>query len=286
MLESMGVDTRPAKLIQEISDLLLEKFRGDVLLVESYNVYEQLMTYWNETMQDDSYLILAEGWKATLYTPQPAAKKDKEGNLKAVRQKIAATPEDVVCDLLPVSIVIDTYFSELKALIITAEEKIAENETALSELLEEEADNYLDSTNFANDTINDGNVKKRIRDLKGTPDAEAEIAVLEKYLQLKEDMADAKRVLKVIKGDLLKKLTDKYNALTETETRSLVIEKKWLATLSERLNTEMQQISQNLTTRVSELAERYEQTLSEIDGEIEELEEKVKSHLKLMGFML
>lgn len=286
MLESMGADTRPAKLIQEISDLLLEKFRGDVLLVESYDVYEQLMTYWNETMQDDSYLIVAEGWKATLYTPQPAAKKDKEGNLKAVKQKVPVTPEDVVCDLLPVSIVIDTYFSELKALTIAAEEKIAENETALSELLEEEADNYLDSTNFANDTINEGNVKKRIRDLKGTPDAEAEIAVLETYLQLKEDMADAKRVLKVIKGDLLKKLTDKYNALTETETRSLVIEKKWFANLSERLNTEMQQISQNLTTRVSELAERYEQTLTEIDWEIVELEEKVKGHLQKMGFML
>jgi len=98
-------------------------------------------------------------------------------------------------------------------------------------------------------------------------------------------MADAKRVLKVIKGDLLKKLTDKYNALTETETRSLVIEKKWFDTLSERLNTEMQQISQNLTTRGSELAERYEQTLSEIDGEIVELEEKVKGHLQKMGFV-
>lgn len=285
MLESIDADTRPAKLIQEIGDLLLEKFRGDVLLVESYNVYEQLMTYWNETMQDDSYLIIADGWKATLYTPQPAAKKDKEGNLKAVKQKVPVTPEDVVCDLLPVSIVIDTYFSDLKALIIAGEGKIAENETALNELLEEEADNYFDSTNFANDSINEGNVKKRIRDLKGIPDAEAEIAVLEKYMQLKEDMADGKRVLKVIKGELLKKLTDKYNELTETETRSLVIEKKWLATLSECLNTEMQQISQNLTTRVSELAERYEQTLTEIEGEIVVLEEKVKSHLLKMGFI-
>ena len=33
------------------------------------------MNYWSETMQDDCYLIAANGWKAELYTPQPAAKK-------------------------------------------------------------------------------------------------------------------------------------------------------------------------------------------------------------------
>jgi type I restriction enzyme M protein len=84
----------------------------------------------------------------------------------------------------------------------------------------------------------------------------------------------------------LTKLADKYKALTEEETRYLVLEKKWLATLAERLDSEMQQISQNLTTRVSELAERYAQTLSAIDKDIMELEEKVKKHLSLMGFTL
>jgi type I restriction enzyme M protein len=48
----------------------------------------------------------------------------------------------------------------------------------------------------------------------------------------------------------------------------------------------MLQISQNLTTRVNELAERYEQTLSAIDNDIVDLGEKVKKHLALMGFEL
>ena len=128
-------------------------------------------------------------------------------------------------------------------------------------------------------------LKKRIRDLKGKPDTKDEIQVLEKYLQLKEDIADGKRVQKALKYDLLTKLADKYSTLTEDETRCLVVEKKWLATLAERLDSEMQQISQNLTTRVSELAERYAQTLPAIDAEIVELEEKVKSHLQKMGFV-
>ena len=174
----------------------------------------------------------------------------------------------------------------MKALIVTAEEKIAEGETALNELLEEEAENYLDSSNFTNDTINDGNVKKRIRDLKGKPDAKAEIKVLEKYLALKEDIADGKRVQKALKYELLEMLVKKYDSLTEAETKQLVIENKWMATLAALLESEMQQISQNLTTRVSELAERYAQTLSAIDADIVDLEKKVKKHLALMGFAL
>lgn len=286
LLYGINADTKPKNLIQELGDALLEKFASDTFLVEAYDVYEQLLTYWNETMQDDAYLIATDGWKAELYTPQPAAKKDKEGNLKKVKEKKAATPEDVVCDLLPVSVVIDEYFAEMKALILAAEEKIAEGETALNELLEEEAENYLDSSNFANDTINDGTIKKRIRDLKGKPDAKAEIKVLEKYLTLKEDIADGKRVQKALKYELLEMLVKKYAALTEDETRRLVVENKWLATLAALLESEMQQISQNLTTRVSELAERYAQTLSDIDADMVNLEEKVKKHLALMGFAL
>lgn len=285
LLHGINADTKPKNLIQELGDLLLEKFASDTFLVEAYDVYEQLLTYWNDTMQDDAYLIAADGWKAELYTPQPAAKKDKEGNLKKVKEKKASTPEDVVCDLLPVSVVIDACFGEMKALILAVEEKIAEGETALNELLEEEAENFLDSSNFANDTINDGNVKKRIRDLKGKPDAKAEIKVLEKYLAIKEDIADGKRVQKALKYELLEMLVKKYDNLTEAETKQLVVENKWMATLAALLESEMQQISLNLTSRVSELAERYAQTLSAIDAEIVDLEEKVKSHLQKMGFV-
>ena len=53
-------------------------------------------------MQDDCYLIAIDGWKAELYTPQPVAKKGKDGTIKAVKEKKAVIPEDVVCDLLPV----------------------------------------------------------------------------------------------------------------------------------------------------------------------------------------
>ncbi len=283
-LYNLSIGAKPKQLIQQLEDTILSGFTNDTFLVDAYDVYEQLLTYWNETMQDDAYIIAIDGWKAELYTPQPTAKKAKDGTIKAVKEKKAATPDDVVCDLLPVSVVIDAFFNELKTLIQAAEERIAENEAQLNELLEEEADNYLDADTFENKTLNDGNVKKKLKELKGKANAKEEIKVLERYLNLKEEIADAKRVQKVLKYELLTKLVDKYKQLTEVEIKELVIEKKWFASMAARLDGEMQRISQTLTTSISDLAERYGQTLPEIDIEIVGLEDKVKKHLTAMGF--
>lgn len=283
-LYSLSIGAKPKQLIQQLEDAILRGFTNDTFLVDAYDVYEQLLTYWNEIMQDDAYIIAIDGWKAELYTPQPAAKKAKDGTIKAVKEKKAATPDDVVCDLLPVSVVIDAFFIELKTLIQAAEERIAENEAQLNELLEEEAENYLDADTFENKTLNDGNVKKKLKELKGKANTKEEVKVLERYLNLKEEIADAKRVQKVLKYELLSKLVDKYKQLTEAEIKELVIEKKWFATLAACLDGEMQRISQTLTTRISDMAEQYEQILPEIDSEIVGLEEKVKKHLSTMGF--
>ncbi len=110
-----------------------------------------------------------------------------------------------MCDLLPVSVVIDAFFIELKTLIQAAEERIAENEAQLNELLEEEAENFLDADTFENKTLSDGNVKKKLKELKGKANAKEEVKVLERYLNLKDEIADAKRVVKALKYDLLTK---------------------------------------------------------------------------------
>ena len=86
-------------------------------------------------------------------------------------------------------------------------------------------------------------------------------------------------------------LRDKYDYLgetycTEEEIKLLVVDKKWLATISLMIHSEMQQITQQLTLKVISVAERYEQTLDDIDKEVREYESRVKNHLKVMGFEL
>ena len=79
-------------------------------------------------------------------------------------------------------------------------------------------------------------------------------------------------------------LVVKYADLSEAEIKRLVIEKKWFTSLALRLDCEMQRISQQLTSKVLALAERYAQTLPEIDADITDLEAKVAAHLKQMGY--
>ena len=46
-----------------MSDSLLKQFANDPL-VEAYDIYQELMQYWNDTMQDDMYGIALDVWKA------------------------------------------------------------------------------------------------------------------------------------------------------------------------------------------------------------------------------
>lgn len=278
-LYSLATGFAPKRLIEVLSDSLLAIFKRDESLVDAYDVYDCLMNYWSETMQDDCYLIAANGWKAELYTPQPTAKK-RDAKPK---EKKPSTPEDVVCDLLPVPIVIDEYFAEEKQLISVSEELLNDKENQLNELLEEHAEAVFDADNFEDKKLTDGNVKKRIKTLDRKSDAD-EIAVLAQYLELKADISQVKRELKTLKENLLAVLKVKYSNLTEDDIKRLVIEKKWFAALSARLDSEMQRVGQQLTSKVSALAERYAQTLPEIDAEIADLETKVTAHLKQMGF--
>lgn len=280
-LYSLNLGFAPKNLIEQLGNSLLEVFSIDKSLVDAYNVYDCLMNYWGETMQDDCYMISAGDWSVQLYTPQPASKK-KDDNKKK-KEKKAATPEDVMCDLLPVTIVINEYFAEKRDLITAAEELLAQKESSLTELIEEQTDNYLDEDNFIDSKLSDTNVKKRIKALDKKVDAE-EITVLQKYLNLRGDISLNKKLIKERKYDLLTALIVKYANLSADEIKKLVIEKKWFASLDKRLSDEMQRISQQLTSKVSELAERYSQTLPEIDAEIADLEAKVASHLKQMGF--
>ncbi len=135
-------------------------------------------------------------------------------------------------------------------MISASEELLRDKENQLSELLEEHADEAFNESNFADNKLTDSNVKNRIKALNKKSDAE-EIAVLMQYLKLKEDISLAKKTLKTLKYDLLTALLVKYAGLTEDDVKRLVIEKKWFAALSARLDGEMQRVGQQRKFRHS-----------------------------------
>ena len=116
---------------------------------------------------------------------------------------------------------------------------------------------------------------------KDAADAD-ERAALETYAHLLEQQSEAKARRKAAQEDLNRKIDAKYPKLTEAEIKTLVVDDKWLAQLSAAVQGELDRVSQILTGRIRELAERYATPLPKLIAEVETLSERVDEHLRHM----
>ena len=103
------------------------------------------------------------------------------------------------------------------------------------------------------------------------------------YLALVEQEAAASGKLKAAQEALTVKLVARYPKLTEDEIKTLVVDDKWLATLAAAVQGELDRVSQTLTGRIRELAERYATPLPQLTDEVAALADRVDGHLKKMG---
>lgn len=280
-LKTLKTGIKPKQTIYRISEDVLTTYTGKALM-DKYDVYQHLMNYWNEVMQDDCYQISADGWKA---------------ELSIIKQTKTATVWD--CDLVPKYLVIERYFLTEKQAIEKLE---ADKEAIANQLTELEEEHSAEDGYFAElDKVSKANVQKRLKELLAAKPkdkkqslaiaAEPEVvygeqAVLEQYLELTEKQADLNKKIKEAHADFDKKVIERYKTLTEDEIKQLVVDDKWMASIERSVKTEMERISQRLTQRIKELAERYETPLPTQTNEVKLLEEKVNKHLEMMGFRM
>lgn len=126
-------------------------------------------------------------------------------------------------------------------------------------------------------------ILKRFSD---TPDEEAilELKVIKQYLDLLDVISELKSKIKVAEQELDDLAYNKYPQLSVDEIKTLVVDDKWLSTVSSAINSETERISQQITQRIKELAEQYDTALPQIDTKVNELEVLVNGHLEKMGF--
>jgi type I restriction enzyme M protein len=127
-------------------------------------------------------------------------------------------------------------------------------------------------------------VAARIKEIRGDKEAKEELAVLTEWLDFNTKEADLKKQVKDLESALDTKSLAQYAKLSETDVKSLVVDDKWLATIASDIHGEMDRISQTLTQRVKELAERYDKPLPVLAEQAEAMESKVRAHLERMGF--
>ena len=242
----MQAGCHPKEVIAELAEGLLAHYAGKPL-IDPYDVYQHLMDYWAETMQDDCYLIAADGWKAETYR---VIEKDKKGKEK---------DKGWTCDLVPKPLIVARYFAAEQEAIDKLE---AELEGIAARMTEMEEEHGGEEGAFSElDKVNKANVTARLKEIKGDKDAKDEAAVLNDWLKLNGEEADLKKRLKDAEAALDAQAYAKYPKLTEAEIKTLVVDDKWLAALDAAIHGEMDRISQALTQRVKELAERYETPL-------------------------
>jgi len=268
ILKNLTIGSKPRELIFNMSKSILSAFSNDAL-IDKYDVYQLLMNYWTETMQDDLYLVAANGWKVEIILIN---KKRKETGFG--------------CDLIPKSIVVGKYFSKEQDAIdklTTEKQKIVQQKQSLEEENSGEDDLFAEARSDSG-KITKVEITKRITEIGVNREFADELKTLEDYLSLIDKEAEINAKIKVAETDLDKKLFIKYKSLTEEEIKVLVVEDKWLTSLYDSVKNEMERISQRLSGRIKELAERYEEPLPKLAKEVEERSKKVDNHLKNMGF--
>jgi len=283
---------KPKQFIHTLSEDLLIAF-ANLKLIDKYDVYQHLMTYWVDTMQDDCYLIVASGWAEGAQCRELFKVEDKNKKMMwAEQHDVEIGNRRYKSDLIPRHILIEKYFTAEQKNIETLEAN-ADAIGAQTDELVEEYSGEGDKAFFSElDKVNKAEVSKELKaviaELK-TDNVNEELqekkTVFEKYLNLLEQQAEANKKLKEAKAALEKLLLDQYAALTEADIKTLVVDDKWMATLERSVQNEMQRISQRLTQRIKELAERYESPLPALVNEAKALEEKVHAHLATMGFV-
>ncbi|WP_207544730.1 type I restriction-modification system subunit M [Mycolicibacterium conceptionense] len=282
-LAAIDQNTTPNELIAAISDDLLARFKP-VPLLDEYDVYEQLMTYWHTQMHDDVYLIMNDGWFDAAKPRKTIEDKDR---------KLSEAPDLVVgsgrsatkykMDLIPPALIVARYFADEQAKIDDLTAAAEEATRALEEYIEEHAvEDGLLADAMDDDKISKALVAARLKAIRTGGDPE-EIKALQHASKLYNAEAAAKKAVKDAQADLDLATLKKYGDLTEEDIETLVLDDKWQATVVRRIAGEVEALTLDLVARIQQLGERYAETVSDLGGELEKLEAKVASHLAAMG---
>lgn len=276
-LTSTQQGARPKSIIHNISEDLLQRYEA-VPLLDKYDIYQILMDYWAEAMQDDIYAITQDGWQVG-------------GQLRklvvAKGEKLKETPDLIIdkvkykAELIPPALIVARYYSDKQARIDELQAELDTTASTIADYTEEHGDEDGLLADASNDkgNFNKTSVNARLKEA----DDKDEIAALKQLIAYFDAETAAKKALKEAQDALDKAVFEHYPTLDELAIKTLLVEDKWHATLQARIEDEIERITAQLANRIKELDERYADPLPQIIDEVEALSQKVQAHLQAMG---
>ncbi len=294
-LESISVGDKPKALIETLSESLLESFRAAQLL-DPYDVYQHLMDYWSDTMQDDAYMLVSDDWKLAA---QPRLLIEQKGKKSKEKPDLVVGKKKYKTDLLPSSLLVVRYFAVEKSAIDALADEL---EAISAKLAEMEEEHGSDGGALDLPKVNKQEVSRRLQQAQEEEAADkealskvaeeatpfngsgtSEADILLEWLNLNSRETALRKKLRAAEAELQVKTYAQYMKLTEEEIKSLVVDDKWLAALATAVHGELDRVSQTLSGRIRQLAERYATPLPQLADEVAALTARVQGHLKKMG---
>ncbi|EFB2154668.1 type I restriction-modification system subunit M [Escherichia coli] len=276
-LHAIAQDESPKQIIHRISEDLLQSYAQTPLL-SKYDIYQILMDYWAESMQDDVYVLVQDGWPAGNVLRELVVNKG---------EKLKETPDLVIAkakykaELIPPALIVARFFAAEQVKVDTLQSLLDSASQELETYLEENSgeDGLLNDALNDKDKVTKATVTAR---LKLATDSD-EKAALKQAKKLFDAEGDAKKALKEAQDALDLAVFKQYPKLSIEEIKSLIVDDKWLATLESNIIAEIERVTQQLANRVKELEERYSEPLPALTQSVENLSDKVAGHLKAMG---
>ncbi len=270
-MKGLKQDVFPKQLITEWSESLLDMAKAHGGLVSPYDIYDILMNYWADTMQDDCYMISNDGWT---YPEVKAQRLNAKGKAQIVGYA------DVNCDLIPVSLVLNEYFTKDVEAIEKLRQQSTDKQSELDNLVEDNRDAfYFNEGDEESEAIKvkEADIKKAVKE------GGDGLKIWKEWLTI----FNSKKKLDKERSDKEVSLTfavvDKYASLTEDEIKTLVVDRKWLASVRSLALERMQTVTHSITADLTAVIERYENTLSNLECSLSEHENNVNDWLKEMG---
>ena len=196
-----------------IAEDLLEHYANRPLMVR-YDVYQHLLDYWKETMKDDVYLLVEDGWVAKV-------KRVIEKNKKSGKE----TDKGWTCDLIPKQLVIDKYLATEQQALNDMEATIESLQAEITGYEEEHAgeEGLLNDATTDKGGITKTTITSFIKENKNNTDEKEAVALAKTVLDLFTKEASLKKALKAKEAELDNLSLAKFKTLTEAEVRTLVV---------------------------------------------------------------
>lgn len=286
LLSDLSDDSAPKRLIAILSESILDSLRK-VPLLDGYAVYEALMTYWQQELADDVYLVCELGW-AGAAKPQPADASSGDPDYTEPTTLVGKNGKQrrgtlkMASPVLPAAVLVTRYFEDERLAIESA---IGEADFAgakVEELLDEHGgdEGFLEADGGR---LTKADANRLAREAKQDPDRLDELAVLTEYVEALDAETTARRAVKAAEAVLNEKLAAAYRHLTNDDARDLLVTVKWLGRVSADVAVEVDAVWARLVSRIVDLDRRYEVPLPALSSRTSELSARVDDHLRALG---